>query len=405
VSSSDEQWRQLGNAIADNAHVLASLAAFDSDEQVFDELKRSFQFLLNHGFAEGHNNFGLWPTPLLMDISTALSRGEARRHQVPDIEDWLSRVRLDVGHYKGAFSHGEEKDASRFLQNIRNSVLRMRYELRHEVQSLQYFLQTEFGHVSSIRQKIDENQYFIGRTSQLADRLVFISRNELGRLAGENTILWRLFNRFLEDVQGYREDVAAIIPQLENMFWSFKKQDARTRLLWAIDRHIQNGDTYLTRGLDEDELLKSPFNLQVPEADLACVDVDSDSMKSSLIEIVKKLPPRSVIDKVSGNLPEVGVYDPDDAEVEIQPDKDQMSKHRRAYIEKAYGRRYSAKAYWEDAGDMDTSFDVWLIWIYGEVYSVPRLNMLLEKKETESIEGTIIVRDLSIEINQEGKAA
>ncbi|WP_067516750.1 hypothetical protein [Endozoicomonas ascidiicola] len=399
MSTTAEQWRQLGKAFIDNADELVSLESNDGEGVTFEDLKKTFRFLEHYGFVEGHNTIGLSPTPLLLDIASALSREETRRRVVPDVDDWLAQLRLDTGHYHAALSLGDDKDMRRYLQNIRNSVLRMRFALRQEIHSIQHFLQTQFGHVATINQKIAENRYLIERTSQLTARLLFINDKGLGSLANDNSVLLRvLVLRFLPDIQQFREEILAIIPQLEKMLWSFRKQDEKTRCLWAVSRHLSQGESLLDRDLDSLELLNSPFNILQSEPDVAGINVDDPELQEVLIDLVKRLPERAGLSEEGAKREEVGLYDPedddDDEEEHIEPCF--LLPHRRAFIASAIQHQWSAKRYWDKEGEAGVPYPVWLQWIYSELDGEPGFNMELTTIEGGEFVGNVLISDLTI---------
>lgn len=398
MSTSIEQWQQLGKALRDNAEQLAVLDADDGEGVIFDELKESFRFLVQHGFVEGHNSVGWSPTPLLLDITSALSREETRRRMAPDVDNWLVGLALDVSHYLDALQRGEDKSLPRHLQSIRNAVLRMRFALKQEVHSIQHFLQTEFGHVTTISQKIIENRYLIDRTSYLANRLTFISGTKLGELANDNHVLLRIFlSRFLPEIQHFREELLAIIPQLNDMLWSLRKQDEKTRRLWAVSRYLNQGETLLSRELSSAELLASPFNIQWPEPDIAHINLDNPDLQTLLIDLVQRLPARSEPPEANTAAKVAGQYQPEDednTEAVIEPNL--MLPHRLAFIECAVRQQWSAKQYWDHYAEPGIPYAVWLQWIHGECANEPSFNMELCSLDEGELSGNMLVSDLTI---------
>ena len=365
---------------------------------VLNDLKKSFHFLDQHGFVEGHNSIGWSPTPLLLDLASALLREETRRRVVPDVNDWLAQLALDVSHYQDALIQGEDKSLRRYLQDIRNAVLRMRFSLKQEIHGIQHFLQTEFGHVTTISQKIIENRYLIARTTDLTDRLLFINGRELGRLANDNSVLLRIFLfRFLPDIQHFRQELLAIIPQLNDMLWSLRKQDEKTRRLWAVSRYLSQGESILNRELSAAELQASPFNIQQPDEDIAHIHIDNPDLQALLIDLVQRLPTRS--EPAEANCPSkvVGLYEPadeDDIEAVIEPSF--MLAHRLAFIECAVRQQWSAKQYWDQCAEPGIPYAVWLQWIHGECANEPSFNMEVCSYEEGGLNGNMLVSDLTI---------
>lgn len=398
MSTSIEQWRQLGKALSDNAEQLAILESDGGEGVVLDNLKKSFHFLEQHGLVEGHNSIGWSPTPLLLDLASALSREETRRRVVPDVNDWLAQLALDVSHYQDALIQGEDKSLRRYLQSIHNAVLRMRFALKQEIHAIQHFLQTEFGHVTTLSQKIIENRYLIARTTEIAHRLLFINGRELGRLAKDNSVLLRIFLfRFLPDIQHFRQELLAIIPQLDDMLWSLRKQDEKTRRLWAVSRYLSQGERLLNRELSSAELLASPFNVQQPDADIAHINIDNPDLQGLLIGLVQGLPARCEPAEANTATKMVGQYEPadeDDSEVMIKPCF--MLPHRLAFIECAVRQQWSAKQYWDQFAEPGIPYAVWLQWIHGECTNEPSFNMELYSYEEGELNGNLLVSDLTI---------
>ena len=398
MSTSLEQWRQLGKALSDNAEQLAILESDGGEGVILDEVKKSFYFLEQHGFVEGHNSIGWSPTPLLLDLASALLREETRRRVVPDVNDWLAQLALDVSHYQDALIQGEDTSLRRYLQSIRNSVLRMRFAIKQEIHAIQHFLQTEFGHVTTLNQKIIENRYLIARTTELTNRLLFINGRELARLANDNSVLLRIFLfRFLPDIQHFRQELLAIIPQLDDMLWSLRKQDEKTRRLWAVSRYLSQGERLLNRELSAAELLTSPFNVQQSDADIAHIHIDNPDLQALLIDLVQRLPASSEPAEANATTNLVGQYEPADADDEEQViEPCFMLPHRLAFIECAVRQQLSAKQYWDQCAEPGIPYAVWLQWIHGECANEPSFNMELCIHEGSQLHANLLVTDLTI---------
>lgn len=390
--SSAEQWREFARSIEQCAEQLESLSSNLGEEGLLDDIPSKWQFFERHEFVIGNQASGYMPSPLLMDIASNLTLQATRQRVAPDIDDWLGQIETEVSHLHGALADGNNKQYRRRLQNIHNHVWTMVYGLQEEMQTIDYYIQTEFGHVESLKEKQVENKFCIDRASRYADKLAHLNAKKFSILAHDNSDLGRIFFvKLMPVIQDCRNHLIAAIPKLEDILWTYRRHDKTTKNIWALSSHFARGEQVLKGEISDEELFGSLFSSVKREGGTAHVDIHTELGSKALLSIAKAMSPRKDSPEIVEDEGPVPVDYTEPMSVEAQ--KNAFEPHLGVFIGLILDGKQSAKEYWTSNGDSLIPVGVWLLWMHSKLRLNNKLKIELIANEPQAFEGNLIVED------------
>lgn len=403
MSALADKWRELGRAIEQCADHLEVLTEQVGDEVFLDDTPTKWPFFENHDLVMGNPAAGYIPTPVMLELASLLSLNHVRKQVAPDLDDWLGQLEKEVSLFHSAQAQNNYRSYQRSLQNIQTLCWTMIYGLQEEIKGIDYFIQTQFGHVQCLKDKQIENKYCIEKVCQYAEKLTHIKVSKLNALAHNNPDLSRIFfSKLVPVVEECREKFKAALPQLRRLLWTYRKQDQTTKSLWAVSRHFAQGGQILKNELPDETLMASPFNHNAQESLQAHPMLNDEQQEEALIAIVKNLSQRESPDEAL-----MGSWDEDDElisvahenEETIELEVDVLNSYLLAFVQKATeDSSLSAKIFWIQEGEQSIPLGVWLLWSSTELekYQEIAVQLLPERKDIKPYEGNIWVEDFTV---------
>lgn len=399
----------LGKGIASHADELADL--FENFETFDVDQSRSthWAFLVNHGLIVGNADNGFTAHPALFDVIAKLSSGVNRATQAPDIEDWLANLRHLCEGYHDALSSGDDSAVHVRRRQIRYEVHHLIMMLGAEISDLEYFVDTQFGHVSTLKAKRQENQFLIERTDRLTKKLTSITRVELRNFAKGSPELVQLLTGHLLDGLGRRINAAkALNKRLQVMLWKYRRSDQTAKLVRSFEKHCSIHGGVSVDVLSDEELIDSIFNRVAPMPLTGAPNVGDLDVVERYIEIANSIPRReereSRPSSESDEPTSLVVESPDEVEV---PQATMEPEYRR-FMRQALDHRVSARDYWDRQDRLSHRPSVWMAWLYRRIRDDQkrtrsvRIDMDLVTDPVVSMQGTEVVRDLRVSLKPRG---
>lgn len=178
----------------------------------------------------------------MIDLFNVARRDEIRRHVSVDLADRLRSLEESVASYRVARREASEADEHRFLLRVEEQVYALRESLVAVSRQLWQEINSEFGYVTTIELKLQENRRVIGRARRLNDNLALVDYETLSsdRFAGDNPQLRRLFlGSLAQALAAIRHELVDALHRLEQMLFTFREQQYRTRLVTALHQRFQ----------------------------------------------------------------------------------------------------------------------------------------------------------------------
>ena len=259
----------------------------------------------------------------MIDLFNVARRDEIRRHVSVDLADRLKSLEESVASYRVARREASEAEEHRFLLRVEEQVYALRETLVAVSRQLWQEINSEFGYVTTIELKLQENRRVIGRARRLNDNLALVDYETLSsdRFAGDNPQLRRLFlGSLAQALAAIRHELVDALHRLEQMLFTFREQQYRTRLVTALHQRFQRDPGFSPDNYAQLAQIPAVLN-QVASLGLSGhADLDETRHEEPLIRLVAGLRKRepAVVPEVAAP---IAVSESDGAiAVDIAPD-------------------------------------------------------------------------------------
>lgn len=259
-----------------------------------------------------------------LDIFNVARRDELRRNVNVDIADRLQSTEDLVSSYRVARQAGTEDEQKTIFRTIEEHVYALRETLASTSRQLWQEINSEFGHVTTLELKMQENQRVIDRVKRLNDNLAMIDYQTLAgpRFAGENPDLRRLFLRGLVGaVSEIRAELVDALHRLEGMLFSFRKQQRQARLVHAFYQRFVRDPGFRPANYAQQTQIPDIVNRVLGINVSGHADLDNDRHESIFTELIASLRKRKAQPVTSESVERISVIDSDSMSTgSLEPD-------------------------------------------------------------------------------------
>ena len=172
-------------------------------------------------------------TPELTKLFGRVLRDHRRLILDMHVANIFKDIKDNVHAYKNALYHKKNYEGAEvFLEKIEDIVYDLSNSLLDRSRNLWDRINSDFGYVSSLETKIQENEIVLKQTKRLNDSLEAISANDIYELSGNNLKLRRCLNRWLLDaVEKCRKETADAIYKLTALLYGYREKQKLCRLV------------------------------------------------------------------------------------------------------------------------------------------------------------------------------
>ncbi|RUO32512.1 hypothetical protein [Aliidiomarina soli] len=170
--------------------------------------------------------------PQLADLIASMVTDENRRHINADVADKLETIRLRVKTYRDAQQRGDTTKAQFQLQLLTGLVHDLGGQFGEAMDSLWHRLNSNFGFVASLADKIRENHRAQQQIGRLLDGLNYVDFAELIAL-GEGDVHLRklLVSQLQRQLNAHHSSLLEVQRRLVQLMGRYREQQARSVLL------------------------------------------------------------------------------------------------------------------------------------------------------------------------------
>ena len=262
--SNGDAIRRLLKALSDGRDLITEAynaggalpAGFDPDDQKLLSLRlfRVFTgtpdgYLLSPGLGE------VIATALREDRSGYIDTAFEKRLQ--DAEEYAARA---ARHRK----EGRYADADIALKSLKDAVRSIDYGVRHTVERLDLRITNRFGFVTSLDDKIAENQHAIDDTSRLIESLGKFTLAHFDEVSGGDRVVYRILRALSDSIDESRRLLSAVLTRLSMLLMVFRREERETGVLRSFSEWFRKNNGAAVRDLGDDEEI--PRLLWIPEA-------------------------------------------------------------------------------------------------------------------------------------------
>ena len=285
-----------------------------------------------------------------------------------NVGGYFARLEKLVAEHSLAIQDGRDIAAEQYEVEIREAISDIADSIDDELTILHAMVATKFAAVSTIAEKRRQNLHYQDRTSKLVSLLEnFHFADFADQLAG-NEDLALSFRALLEDrIPTFREKLKAVLQQLQQYLFEFRKIEDRTRLVRSFALHLSRNPDWTPKNWDDVASPPEWIGLAAPVELAAHPDVSQPESEEMLRTIAASIPSSAEIRierRPAGQLVE------EVTETIVVVAQSPLKKAVRAFFNEAANSTewISARRWWLEHPSMTASIgeDVWLLRLISE---------------------------------------
>lgn len=229
--------------------------------------------------------------PQMSDLVASIVADESRRHVNADVADRMETIRMRVHTYREAHRVGDTARSDQQLRLLAEHVHDLSGQFGEAIDSLWHRLNSNFGFVRSLSDKIRENDRAQKQIRRLLDGLNVLDFSELIELAEGSVQLRKLLVSQLQRQHGvHHAALLEVQKRLVHLMMRFREQQARSVLIANMTGFLRENPSF--------QVADYAFRAKVPDLinqapaiiPAAAVGLDDHSSKQLAAELLHSLP-------------------------------------------------------------------------------------------------------------------
>lgn len=340
--------------------------------------------------------------PLVSELIASMVADENRRQINADVAEKLEQIRNRVQAYRDAQYKGDYSVAELQLQRLTEHVHDLSGQFEEAIDSLWHRLNSDFGFVSSLDDKIRENERAQKQLRRLLDGLDLLDFTELIELSeGNNHLRKLLVSQLQSQLSSHHSSLLEVQKRLVELLAKFRQQQSRSLLISNMAAFLRQHPKYQPADYPNRSDVPQLFNQAAAIVPQAAIALDKASDRQVLAELVRALPrhqPIQLPDTQSASFSEL-LQDEEIAARQLALKTDVENFYLRV-IDR--GGRLSALDYLlEQALEWDS--EIWLYQIIAEYQALPvdekrMFAISREEAPASDFNSLLLIRDISISL-------
>ena len=340
--------------------------------------------------------------PLVSELIASMVADENRRQINADVAEKLEQIRNRVQAYRDAQYKGDYSVAELQLQRLTEHVHDLSGQFEEAIDSLWHRLNSDFGFVSSLDDKIRENERAQKQLRRLLDGLDLLDFTELIELSeGNNHLRKLLVSQLQSQLSSHHSSLLEVQKRLVELLAKFRQQQSRSLLISNMAAFLRQHPKYPPAEYPNRSDVPQLFNQAAAIVPQAAIALDKASDRQVLAELVRALPrhqPIQLPDTQSASFSEL-FQDEEIAARQLALKTDVENFYLRV-IDR--GGRLSALDYLlEQALEWDS--EIWLYQIIAEYQALPvdekrMFAISREEAPASDFNSLLLIRDISISL-------
>ncbi len=285
-----------------------------------------------------------------------------------NVSGYFASLEKLLAEHSLAIQDGRDASAEQYEMAIREAISDIADSIDDELTILHAMVATKFAAVSTIAEKRRQNLHYQDRTSKLVNLLEnFHFADFADQLAG-NEDLALSFRALLEDrIPTFREKLKAVLQQLQQYLFEFRKIEDRARLVRSFALHLNRNPDWTPKNWDEAALPPEWIGLAAPLALTSHPDVVQPESEDVLREIAAGIPASAEM-RIERRPP--GQLVDENTETVVVVAQSPLKKAVRAFFTEAAesSEWISARRWWLEHPSITTGIgeDIWLLRLVSE---------------------------------------
>ncbi|MDR5858457.1 hypothetical protein FZZ93_16915 [Halomonas eurihalina] len=315
---------------------------------------------------------GVKLAPRVRELIAEMLADETRRQVNADVGETLELLRTLVQSYREAMSQGEHWRQEQQLLRLRQAVDDLNGRFADAIDSLWQRLNSDFGFVSRLNDKIRENDRAQKQIVRLLDGLALIDFDELIELVGSDGALRKLLiSQLQRQLSQHYTSLREVQSRLTELMARFRQQQSRSRLVSGMAAFLREHPNFVPGNYARRSEVPELVNRATPLAAAAAPALDHEPDARVLTELVHQLPtPVHKPQEVAAARP-AGVVEQSLVAARQQALKQDVESFYLTVIDHPDSAGISALAYLEESG-MEWGKEIWLFQVIAEYQGLPR---------------------------------
>lgn len=338
--------------------------------------------------------------PLVSELIASMVADENRRQINADVAEKLDQIRNRVQAYRDAQYKGDYSVAELQLQRLTEHVHDLSGQFEEAIDSLWHRLNSDFGFISNLDDKIRENERAQKQLRRLLDGLDLLDFNELIELSeGNNHLRKLLVSQLQNQLSSHHSSLLEVQKRLVQLLAKFRQQQARSLLIANMAAFLRQHPKYQPADYPNRSELPALFNQAAAIRPQAAIALDKASERAVLAELVRALPqPNPIV------LPEQHSA----SFVELLADEEIAARQQalKTDVENFYlrvidqGGKLSALEYLAQQ-QLDWDREIWLYQIIAEYQALPveekrMFRIVRDEAPASEVNQLLLIRDIQI---------
>jgi len=232
--------------------------------------------------------------PLVSELIASMVADENRRQINADVAEKLEQIRNRTDAYRDAQYKGDYAVAELQLQRLTEHVHDLSGQFEEAIDSLWHRLNSDFGFVSSLSDKIRENERAQKQLRRLLDGLDLIDFSELIDLAEGNSHLRKLLvSQLQSQLSSHHSSLLEVQKRLVQLMAKFRQQQSRSLLVANMAAFLRQHPRFTVGDYANRSDVPELINQAAPIEAQASIALDKTSDLGILAELVRQLPASS----------------------------------------------------------------------------------------------------------------
>lgn len=338
--------------------------------------------------------------PLVSELIASMVADENRRQINADVAEKLEQIRNRVQAYRDAQYKGDYSVAELQLQRLTEHVHDLSGQFEEAIDSLWHRLNSDFGFVASLDDKIRENERAQKQLRRLLDGLVLLDFNELIELSeGNNHLRKLLVSQLQNQLSSHHSSLLEVQKRLVELLAKFRQQQARSLLIANMAAFLRQHPKYQPADYPNRSELPPLFNQAAAIVPQAAIALDKASERQILAELVRALPRHQAVQLSETPTASFAEQWQDEAiAARQQALKTDVENFYLRVID--HGGKLSALDYLAQQ-QLEWDSEIWLYQIIAEYQALPldekqMFAIKREEAEASSTNGLLIISDISL---------